>query len=88
LSTNEPYTIRDKYSQDIKILDAEDRQTPARLDDIIRICQNFHAEEQYLLKKLLQKYQSLSDGTLGKSNMEPITIQLMDPNFNPVHVLA
>jgi hypothetical protein len=28
------------------------------------------------------------DGTLGEFNMEPISLQLMDPNFKPIHVRA
>jgi hypothetical protein len=37
---------------------------------------------------LLQKYEHLFDGTLGKFNMEAIGLQLMDPNCKPIHVSA
>jgi hypothetical protein len=30
----------------------------------------------------------LFDGTLGEFNMEPISLQLMDPNCKPIHVHA
>jgi hypothetical protein len=32
--------------------------------------------------------QNLFDGTLGEFNMEPISLQLMDPNCKPIHVHA
>jgi hypothetical protein len=53
-------------------------------------CENLHVEEQHQLKILLQKYELLFDGTLGKFNMEAISIslQLMDPNCKPVHARA
>jgi hypothetical protein len=30
----------------------------------------------------------LFDGTLGEFNMEPISLQLMDPNCKPIHAIA
>jgi hypothetical protein len=68
LSTNEPQTLRDEYSQATKIIDAE--CNPASSDDIIKTCENLHVEEQHQLKILFQKYEHLFDGTLGKLNME------------------
>jgi hypothetical protein len=53
MSTNEPQTLRDKYSRANKILDAEYK--PASLDDIIKTCENIHVEEQHQLKILPQK---------------------------------
>jgi hypothetical protein len=32
--------------------------------------------------------QCLFDGTLGEFNMEPISLQLMDPNSKPIHARA
>jgi hypothetical protein len=40
------------------------------------------------MKILHQKYEHLLDGTLGEFNMEPISLQLMDPNCKPVHARA
>jgi hypothetical protein len=53
MSANEPQTLRDEYSQVTEILDSEYK--PASLDDVIKTCKNFHVEEQYQLKILLQK---------------------------------
>jgi hypothetical protein len=58
---------------------------PAILDDVIKTCENIHLEEQHQLKTSLQKYEHLFDGTLGEFNMEPISLQLMDPNCKPTH---
>jgi hypothetical protein len=49
---------------------------------------NLHVEEQRQLKILLQKYERLFDGTLGEFNMEPISLQLKDPNCKPIHARA
>jgi hypothetical protein len=67
-SENEPHTLRDEYSRATKIIDAEYK--PASLGDVIKTCENLHVEEQHQLKTLLQKYEHLFDGTLGKFNME------------------
>jgi hypothetical protein len=77
--------LRDEYSRATKILDAEYK--PARLDDVIKTCENLHVEEQHQLKTLLQKYEHLFDGTLGQFNMQttPTGLQLMDPNYKPIH---
>jgi hypothetical protein len=83
---NEPQTLRDEYSRATKILDSEYK--PASLDDVIKTCENLHVEEQHQLKILLQKYEHLFDGTLGEFNMEPISLQLMDPNCKPIHERA
>jgi hypothetical protein len=61
MSANEPQTLRDEYSQATKILDAEYK--PARLDNVIKICENLHVEKQHQLKILLQKYEQLFVGT-------------------------
>jgi O-succinylbenzoate synthase len=88
MRANEPQMQRDEYSRATKILDAEYKQ--ANLDDVIKICENLHVEEQHQLKALLQKYEHLFDGTLGEFNMEavPISLQLMDPNCKPIHARA
>jgi hypothetical protein len=45
-------------------------------------------EEQHQLKALLQKYEHLFDEILGELNMEPISLQMMDPNYKPIHARA
>jgi hypothetical protein len=53
MSANEPQTLRDEYSRAIKTLDAEYKT--ARLDDVIKTCENLHVEEQHQLKISLKK---------------------------------
>jgi hypothetical protein len=88
MSANEPQRLRNQYSRATKILDAEYK--PARLDDVIKTCENLHVEEQHQLKILLPKHEHLFDGTLEELNMEQmsISLQLMDPNCKPIHVRA
>jgi hypothetical protein len=86
MSTNEPQTLRDEYSQATKILDA--KYKPASLDDVIKTCENLHVEQQHQLQILLQKYEHLFDRTLGEFNMEPVSLQLMDPDCKPIHAHA
>jgi hypothetical protein len=88
MSANEPQTLRDEYSQVTKILDAEYKQGSVSLDDVIKTCENLHVEEQHQLKILLKKYEHLLDGTLEEFNMEPISLQLMNPNCKPVYAYA
>jgi hypothetical protein len=82
--------LTDEYSRATKILDAGYQQTSASLDDVITTCKNLHVEEQNQFEMLLKKYEYLFDRTLGKLNMEMVSIslQLMDPNCKPVHVCA
>jgi hypothetical protein len=54
----------------------------------MKTCENLHIEEQHQLKLLLQKYEHQFDGTLGEFIMEPISLQLMDPNCKPIHASA
>jgi hypothetical protein len=68
MSTNEPQTLRDEYSQATKILDAD--YQPESLDDVIKTCENLHVEENHQLEILLQKYEHLFDETLGEFNTE------------------
>jgi hypothetical protein len=88
LSANEPQTLSDEYSQATKFLGAEYKHVPANFDDVIKTCKNLHVEKQHQLKRLLQKYEHLFDGTLGEFHMEPISLQLMDPNCKPIHARA
>jgi hypothetical protein len=83
MSANEAQTLRNEYSRANKILDAEYK--PEILDDVIKTCKNLHVEEQHQLKILLQKHEHLFDGLLEESNMESISLQLMHPNFKPIH---
>jgi hypothetical protein len=48
MSTNEPQTLRNQYSLATKILDAENKQSSAILNDIIKPWQNLHVEQQQI----------------------------------------
>jgi hypothetical protein len=85
MNTNKSPTLRDEYSLGTKIIDANYKHVTARLDDVIKACENLHGEEQHQLKILFQKHEHLLDGTLGGFINEPISLQVMDPNCKPVH---
>jgi hypothetical protein len=70
---------------------SKSQQVSASLDDVIKTCENLHVEEQHQLKTLLQQYEHLFDGTLGEfimEHIEPISLQLIDPNCKPIHAHA
>jgi hypothetical protein len=71
MSTNEPQTLRDRYSRDTEILDNEYKQVSVSLDEVIRTCEKIHIDKQHKLKILFQKHEHLFDGILGECNMEP-----------------
>jgi hypothetical protein len=54
LNSNEPQTLKDKYSHANKILYAKYKQSSAMLDDVIKTFENLHVEEQHLLEVLIQ----------------------------------
>jgi hypothetical protein len=70
MSANESQTLRDEYSRATKILDIEDKQVTASLDDVIKTCEKLHVEKQHQLKILLRKYEHLFGGKLGEFKME------------------
>jgi hypothetical protein len=88
MNANQPQTLRDEHSRATNILDAE--YNKASLDDVIKTYESLHVDEKHQLKILFQKYEHLVDGTLGEFNMEPIPIslQLMDTNYKPIHARA
>ena len=58
--------------------------------DIAQVCADqtqLDAVQQAQLKELLQKYEPLFDGTLGKWNMDPYEIELL-PDAKPYHARA
>jgi hypothetical protein len=83
LTANEPQSLLNEFSVSTKILDAEYK--PAILEEVSKTCKNLNEEEQHRLLQVLQKYEHLFDGTLGKFNMAPISLNLIDPESKPVH---
>jgi hypothetical protein len=65
-----------------KILDA--KYEPAKLDEIVAEC-DLSPDQKIRLLSLLEKYESLFDGTLGTLNMEPYDIELAD-DAKPYHL--
>ena len=57
---------------------------PADLDSVVKSCEELSHEEQQQLLKLLQKYASLFDGTLGSWNMTPVKLDLKS-DAKPYH---
>jgi hypothetical protein len=56
LTANEPQIHVEKVSHSIKILDAE--SIPARLEKVIKKCENLNPQEQHQLLQVLQKYRT------------------------------
>jgi hypothetical protein len=52
---------------------SDDDYKPESIDEVIKACGNLNVEEQHQLGTVLQKYEHLFDGILGKFNMEPIS---------------
>jgi hypothetical protein len=65
------------------IIDA--KYTPADLPSITKECDLLSKEEQHQLLQLLQKFEHLFDGTLGSWNVEPVDLELKDPECKPYH---
>jgi hypothetical protein len=82
LTANEPQTLVSKLSCSTKILDSEYK--PACLDEVINMRDNLSQQEQQQLLHILQKYDHLFDGTLGKFNMDPVSLPLTDKETKPV----
>jgi transposase InsO family protein len=61
------------------------KYAPADFDKVIEESKHLTTEEQELLHTLLNKYESLFDGTLGNWNTAPTDIDLKDPECEPYH---
>ena len=55
------------------------------LDAVVAECKHLSEEQRKGLRKLLEKYKSLFDGSLGSWKTEPIELELKDPNAKPYH---
>ena len=78
---NDPLTSEAARIQ--SILDI--KYAPADIAETISSCANLDPEEKTALKNLLNKYEDLFDGTLGKWKTAPVDIELKDPTAKPYH---
>ena len=74
------FTIASKRADEI--LDAVYEK--ANINKIINDCTHLSIDERYDLFKLLQKYESLFDGTLGEWDTTPVSLQVK-PGEKPYH---
>ena len=68
------------------IIDA--KYCKADLASITEGCELISPAEQDQLLSLLQKFDHLFDGTLGSWNVEPVDLELKDPECKPYHSRA
>lgn len=80
LQNAEPSITQEATERAIKILDSE--YDKANLDEIVSQADSLTKQEKQQLLKLLQKYEILFDGTLGKWGGEPVRIKLK-PDAKP-----
>ena len=84
---NELFMIHDPSTTEAeriqKILDIKHQK--ADLDEIVNFIQTINDEQKKELKKVLQKFEHLFDGTLGCWNCKPVELELKDPNCKPIH---
>jgi hypothetical protein len=73
----EPQSTQDATKHVTRILDAKYQK--ADLQSIVRdTCKHLSADQQKMLLQLLQKYESLFDGTLGDWKTKPVSFQLKE----------
>jgi hypothetical protein len=75
-------SMDDATSRMKKIIEA--KYEAANLDQIVQNCDNLTTTEKNQLLKVLQKFESLFDGTLGHWKDEPYNIELK-PDIKPYH---
>ena len=68
------------------IIDA--KYTKANLTTITKECKLLSKVEQEKLLNLLQKFEHLFDGSLGEWKVEPVNLELKDPEAKPYHARA
>ena len=61
------------------------KYSKADLEKVSTECSTLNPSEQKQLLKLLQKYETLFDGTLGTWKTDPVELELKDPNEKPYH---
>jgi hypothetical protein len=87
---NEIYSMHDPETTDAariqSIIDV--KYAPQDIDAIVAECVHLVPKERDGLHKLLTKFESLFDGTLGEWKTEPIDLEIKDPNAKPYHARA
>ena len=74
--------VEDATERIKKILDA--KYEPANLDEVVADCKHLTIDERKKLRKILEKYKQLFDGSLGKWKNTQYDIELQ-PNVSPYH---
>ena len=83
----EIYTMHDPETTEAERIQAilDGKYTPADLDAVVDECTHLTAAERQQLLELLQKFESLFDGSLGAWNTEPVDIELKNEDVKPYH---
>ena len=63
----------------------DSKYSPQDLDAVVADCKHLTEGQRKELRKLLEKYKSLFDGSLGTWKTEPIELELKDPHAKPYH---
>ena len=72
----EPKATKDATSRVVKILDA--KYEKAALDEVVNNATHLNKSEQEALSKLLKKYETIFDGTLGEWKTEPVEFEMKE----------
>ena len=61
------------------------KHAPADIDEMMSKCTHLTNDERRDLRSILQKVETLCDGTLGTWDTDPIDLELKDPDAKPYH---
>ena len=83
----EIFSIHDPDTTDAERIQSiiDVKYAPQDIGKIVEACDELSEKEKDKLKKLLTKFESLFDGTLGTWKTEPIELELKDPDAKPYH---
>ena len=81
LFSSDPNTIGAERIQEI--IDA--KYSEANLDKVVESCTEIDKDQKEKLLKLLKKYDTLFDGSLGSWKTDPIDLELKEPDTKPYH---
>jgi hypothetical protein len=80
-SIHDPDTTDAAWIQEIMDV----KHAPADIDEMVPKCTHLTNNEREDLKRLLEKFEPLFDGTLGTWDTEPIDLDSKDPDAKPYH---